>query len=130
MRNLVIGCLTLMIGLAAGAVGADAASVTGSWAGSGKVKLKTGQVEPIRCRIRYEESSGRTFVMTVNCAHANGTFKQSGRVVKKSASRYTGRLYSQEYGVSGDISITVNGKSQTLRAKSAKGTASITLRRK
>jgi len=130
MRNLVIGCLTLLMGLAAGAVGANAASVEGSWSGSGTVRLKTGQVEPIRCRIKYEASTGRTFVMTVNCAHANGTFKQSGRIVKKSSSRYTGSLYSKDYGVSGNITISVNGRSQTLSAKSAKGTARIKLNKR
>lgn len=130
MRNLVIGCLALVMGVAAGAASATAASVDGSWKGSGTVKLKTGQVERLSCNIKYEKSTGRTYVMRVRCAHTNGIFNQSGRIVKKGKSTYTGSLYSKDYGVSGDISIRVNGRSQTLSAKSAKGTARITLRKK
>lgn len=107
----------------------QAASVEGNWSGGGTVVLKSGQKEPVRCRINYEKSTGRTFVISANCAHANGTFQQSGRIVKVSENSYSGRLYSDQYSVSGDISIAVNGNSQTLTATSEKGQATLVLKK-
>ncbi|MGI9384418.1 MAG: hypothetical protein ACR2PO_14795, partial [Methyloligellaceae bacterium] len=93
----------------------------------GTVRLTGGQVEKVRCRMRYEKGSGRTFVLYVTCAHANGTFQQSGRIVKLGEGRYAGRMRSDQYSVSGDISIRVSGRRQTLTAKSPKATATVVL---
>jgi hypothetical protein len=114
----------------AGAGAAQAASIDGTWSGAGKVTMKDGVVEPVRCRIRYEPGSGRTFLVHANCAHANGIFQQSGRVVQRSATSYTGHIYSDQFGVAGDVTIAVSGNSQTLTAVSAKGRASVRLLRK
>ena len=111
----------------AGAGHAQAASIDGTWSGAGKVTLKNGSVESVRCRIRYEPGGGRTFVIHANCAHANGIFKQSGRIVQKTPNSYSGRLYSDQFGVSGNISIAVRGNKQTLTAVSANGRASVSL---
>jgi len=106
-----------------------AASIEGNWQGSGRVKLSGGQVENVRCRVSYEASTGRTFVITATCAHSNGIFKQSGRVVQINDSTYTGRLYSDQYGVAGDLSVRVSGSRQTVTAKSNNGSATLTLSR-
>ena len=108
---------------------AKAGPITGAWRGNGLVKLTSGKAERIRCRIRYEQGSGRTFVVHVTCAHAHGTFKTSGRVVKRSNTRYTGRLYSEQHDVAGDVSISVNGSRQHIKATSSKGSATVTLTR-
>lgn len=129
MRATISASLALALGLFAFSGLANAAPIDGSWSGDGTVRLKEGGVEKIRCRFKYEPGSGKTHVLYANCAHSNGTFEQSGRVVKRSSSRYTGRLYSDQYNVSGDLSITVNGKKQTVTAKSPKGFAKITLTR-
>jgi hypothetical protein len=117
---------TAVIGLA-GAGAAQAEPIDGNWSGAGQVTLKDGVVEPVRCRIRYEPGSGRTFVLHVNCAHANGIFQQSGRIVQRSANSYTGHIYSNQFGVSGDVTVAVSGKSQTLTAVSSEGRASVRL---
>lgn len=110
------------------ATAASAASpIVGFWSGRGQVKLTSGQVEPVSCRVSYEESSGRTFVLHATCATTAGTFVQSGRVVQLSASSYTGRLYSEQYSVSGNVSISVSGSKQTIRVSSPKGTGSLSL---
>lgn len=106
---------------------AQAGSIEGNWNGSGVAVLKSGEKEPIRCRISYEKSSGRTFTISANCAHANGTFQQSGRIVQTSETSFSGRLYSDQYSVAGDISISLTGSSQTLKAVSEKGQATLTL---
>lgn len=129
MRLVLAGCLVWAFCLLQGAQPAKAASIVGTWKGSGTARLKAGGVEAVSCRVRYEASTGRTFVLYVKCAHANGAFKVSGRVVALSGSTYSGRLYSDQYDVSGDVTISVRGKSQTLTAKSPKGTATVRLRK-
>lgn len=127
MRYVITCLLALLISSFAGVDVAKAASIAGSWKGKGSVRLTNGRVESIRCGIRYEEGSGRTVVLYVTCAHANGTFKVSGRIVKRSNTYYAGRLYSEQYGTAGDVGITVNGSRQSVKATSDKGTASLIL---
>ena len=127
MRYVFACLLTIVVGAFAGVDIAKAASIVGSWSGGGSVKLTSGQVENVRCRIRYEQGSGRTVVLYVTCAHSNGTFQVSGRIVKLGNSNYSGRLYSEQYGTAGAVSISVRGNRQTLKAKSSKGTATVML---
>jgi len=128
MMRYVFACLlTIVVGAFAGVDIAKAASIVGSWKGNGSVRLTSGQVEGLRCRIRYEQGSGRTVVLYVTCAHSNGTFEVSGRIVKLSNSYYSGRLYSEQYGTAGNVGIRVNGNRQTLKAKSSKGSATVIL---
>jgi len=108
---------------------AKAASIAGGWRGDGLVHLKSGRAEKIRCRIRYEKSSGRTLVVHVTCAHAHGVFKTSGRIVKLSNTRYSGRLYSEQFDVAGNVTVNVRGNRQSVRATSSKGWASVNLTR-
>lgn len=129
MRYVFACLLAIAFGAFAGAEAAKAAPIAGSWSGNGAVKLNSGDVENVRCRIRYENSTGRTVVLHVTCAHSNGTFKVSGRIVKLNESRYSGRLYSDQYGVAGNVSVSVSGSRQTLTAKSPKGSATVTLTR-
>lgn len=127
MRVVLAGFLALALGAVGGVSVANAASIDGSWHGEGTVKLASGEAEKVRCRIRYQESTGRTFIINVTCAHTHGIFEQSGRIVQVSGSQYSGRLYSNQYGVAGDVRISVNGSRQTITAKSPKGSARITL---
>ena len=127
MRYVLVCLLALAFAAFGAADAAMAASIEGSWSGGGTVRLTSGKVEAVRCRIRYEKSTGRTFVVHVNCAHAGGTFQTSGRVVELSESRYSGRMYSDQYAVSGDVAVSVSGNRQTVKANSAKGTATVML---
>jgi len=127
MRYIFACLLTIIVGAFAGVVIAKEAPIAGSWAGGGSVKLTSGQVAKIRCRIRYEKGSGRTVVLYVSCAHSNGTFEVSGRIVKLNNNYYSGRLYSEQYGTAGDVSISVSGNRQTVKAKSSKGMATVIL---
>ncbi|MDH3579988.1 MAG: hypothetical protein OEM91_05100 [Hyphomicrobiales bacterium] len=128
MRYVLLCLLTFTFGTLLGEHAANAASIEGNWSGSGTVRLTEGGTEAVRCRIRYEKGSGRTFVLHVTCAHSNGTFKVSGRIVQLSGgNRYSGRLYSDQYSVAGDVGISVSGTRQTLTAKSKKGSATVKL---
>lgn len=132
MRIISATILALALGLPITASVASAASIVGSWSGRGTIRLKTGQVEPVSCRITYEkgDDKGKTFILQANCASTAGTFEQSGRVVKRSASRYSGRLYSDQYAVSGNVSISVNGSRQTVHVSSPNGSGSLKLKRR
>lgn len=127
MRIAVAAFMTLALFAFSGESVAQASSIDGSWRGEGTVKLDTGEAEKVRCRIRYEESTGRTLVFHASCAHTHGIFEQSGRIVRKSDSHYTGHLYNNQYSVAADISINVNGGRQTLTAKTEKGSAVVVL---
>lgn len=127
MRIIPAAMIAVALSLPLATAASAAGSIVGSWSGRGKVKLTSGQVEPVSCRVSYEESTGRTFVLSATCATTAGTFVQSGRVVQRSSSSYTGRLYSEQYSVSGNVSISVSGSRQTIRVSSPKGSGSLSL---
>lgn len=126
MRH-ILPCLLLALGFGpfAGAAHAKPASIEGSWIGGGSVKLKSGQIETVRCRLSFSKSTGRTFEMSANCSTTNGTFRQSGRVVQLKANRYSGRFYSDQYSVSGNVVISVRGRRQSLNLKSPKASGTL-----
>ncbi len=125
----VLGCLlAIAVSALAGASSAKAASIEGDWSGDGIATLTSGEMERVRCRVRYSKGSGRTFGLSATCAYPTGTIEQSGRVVQlKGGNRYSGRLYNPEYAVSGSMSVTVKGRQQTVILKSAKGSAELIL---
>lgn len=124
----ILACMLMLAFTSLSHPGHAAADVlAGSWSGGGTVTLNDGGREKVRCRIRYSKSTGKTYLMDATCSHSNGTINQSGRVVQISGNRFSGRLYSDHYDVSGKITISVNGSKQTLSLSSAKGSGSITL---
>ena len=108
MRIISAAVLALVLGLPI-TTSASAASIVGSWSGRGTVRLTSGQVEPVSCSVSYEKSTGRTFVLIARCSTTAGVFEQSGRVVQISSKSFTGRLYSDQYAVSGDLRISLSG---------------------
>ena len=131
MRIIPAAVLAMALGLPIATSASAAANIIGSWSGRGSVTLTSGQVEPVSCRISYEkgDDKGRTFVLYATCATTAGTFEQSGRVSKRSSSSYSGSLYSDQYFVSGKVTVSVKGSSQTIRVSSKKGRGSLSLRR-
>ncbi len=132
MRIFPAAVLALTLGMLTATSAASAASIIGSWSGRGTVRLTSGQVEPVSCRIRYEkgDSAGKTFVLNAKCAATAGTFVLYGRVSKRSASSYRGSLYREETPERGKISISLSGNSQRVRVNSSRGSGGLTLRRR
>ncbi len=130
MRIISAAVLALALGFPITASMASAASILGSWSGRGTIRLSSGQVEPVSCSVRYEKSSGRTYLIHARCSTTAGVFEQTGRVVQRSANKFSGRLYSDQYAVSGDLSISVSGTRQTVRVSSPKGTGSLKLKKR
>lgn len=131
MRIIPAAVLVLALGMPVATSASAAANILGSWSGRGSVKLTSGQVEPVSCRVSYEkgDAKGKTFVLTATCATTAGTFTQSGRVSKRGSSSYSGSLYSDQYAVSGKVSISISGSNQTIRVSSSKGSGSLRLRK-
>ncbi len=131
MRIIPAAVLAMALGMPIATSASAAANIIGSWSGRGSVTLTSGQVEPVSCRISYEkgDDKGKTFVLKATCATTAGTFVQSGRVSKRSASSYAGSLYSDQYSVSGKITVSVNGSSQIMQVSSKKGRGRLSLRR-
>lgn len=132
MRIFPAATLALTLGLLTSTSAASAASIVGSWRGRGTVQLTSGQVEPVSCRVSYEkgDSAGKTFVLNAKCATTAGKFVLYGRVSKRSASSYRGSLFSEQHTVSGKITISVRGNSQSVHVSSSKGTGSLKLSRR
>ncbi len=131
MRIIPAALLEMALGMPIATSASAAANIIGSWSGRGSVTLTSGQVEPVSCRVSYEkgDDKGKTFVLNATCATTAGTFVQSGRVSKRSSSSYSGSLYSDQYSLSGKVTVSVKGSSQTIRVSSKKGRGSLSLRR-
>jgi len=131
MRIIPAAVLAMALGMPIATSASAAANIIGSWSGRGSVTLTSGQVEPVSCRVSYEkgDDKGKTFVLNATCATTAGTFVQSGRVSKRSSSSYSGSLYSDQYSLSGRVTVSVNGSSQIIRVSSKKGRGSLSLRR-
>jgi hypothetical protein len=129
MRIVPAALLAVALGMPLASSASAAASIIGTWKGRGSVKLTSGQVEPVSCKVSYSkgDAKGKTFTLDANCSTTGGTFAQSGRVSKRSANSYRGSLYSDQYAVSGKVTITVSGSSQTVRISSSKGSGSLSL---
>lgn len=126
-RLLPIVLLPLAVALPGSQSSARADVLTGAWSGGGTVKMTSGHVEKVRCRVRYSKSTGNTYLINATCSSTGGTFAQTGRVVRISGNSFRGRLYSDQYDVSGNVSISVRGKRQTVSVSSAKGRGSLAL---
>ncbi len=126
--RLVLGLLSLLVLMGLAPAAHARAAIEGNWSGSGTVHYEGG-ADPVRCRLSFSASTGRTFLLSATCATTSGTFRQDGRVVHVGGNRYTGRMYNPQYQVSGTVTISVTGNRQTVRARGDKGWASLTLRR-
>ena len=130
MHYIFVCLLILAFGTITSANSAEAASLPGAWRGGGVVKLNSGAVEKIRCRVSYEKSLGKTFVFHANCSTTAGMISQRGRVVQLSGSRYRGRLYNSDYNVTATVKVTVSGRRQIVTATSSEGSIRLTLRKR
>ena len=130
MRIFPAATLVLTLGMLTATSATSAESIIGSWSGRGTVRLSSGQVEPVSCKVSYEkgDSAGKTFTLDAKCSITAGTFVLYGRISKRSAGNYRGSLFNET--VSGKIAISVRGNSQTVRVSNSRGTGSLKLRRR
>jgi hypothetical protein len=131
--NHIVAGLAAFIGLAAivgnpASVAAQSANLEGSWSGGGQVKFTSGKSEQARCRASFSKRDGG-YDMSAVCATASGRATQVAQLTRSGANRYTGDFQNSEYGVSGSISISVNGSSLNASLNGGGGSASFNLNR-
>ena len=132
MRFIPATALAFMLGLGVASSAAQAASILGLWSGRGTVRLNTGQVEPVSCKVNYEkgDSAGKTFTLNATCAAAAGSFSIYGRVSQRGTSSYRGVLFSEQSTMAGKVNITIRGDSQSASVSNDRGIGNVTLKRR
>ena len=131
MRFPVLVVLQLAFALCWSAGTALAASdLDGVWSGSGMVNPKDGARESVRCRVSYRQESEKVFGVSATCATRSRKIQQTGTVLKVGPASYVGEFYNPGYDVSGRVRVVVQGSTQTVTFQSARGSGSVTLRRK
>ena len=108
---------------------AGAASLEGTWSGSGVVNPKDGQREKVRCRISYKRESAKVFAIVAKCATSSVKMRQTGKLLEVNPTRYIGDFYNPDYDVTGRVRVIVKGSVQTLTFQSPRGSGSVTLRK-
>lgn len=108
---------------------ADSASLDGSWRGSGWIKFDNGKRERASCKAFYSRVSPNEFSLRANCATKSAKATQTARVHRTGKSKYSGSFFNKEFGVSGNIYVSVKGRSQHVRLSGAGGSATFRLRK-
>jgi hypothetical protein len=108
---------------------AEPANLEGSWSGGGNVRFATGNTERARCRASFRKRGGNAFSMSATCATASAKVEQTALLTRTGPNRFTGEFENAEYGVSGSISITVNGNSLNASLNAGGGSATLNLNR-
>lgn len=119
---------TALVGLST-AASAEPAPLQGTWSGGGTIFYSSGSSEGARCRARYTRIAGNTYDVTAACATASTRVDQTAQVRQVAANRYAGTFYNSQYGVTGRISIVVNGRSQTVLLQGSQASARFRLSR-
>ena len=115
--------------LSAGA--AQAADLAGSWSGSGSIMLPSGARENARCNVSYSKSGGAGgYTAFATCATKSARVTQSAKLRRVGGNAYEGSFYNNEYNVSGSMSVTVSGASQSVYLSGGGGEASFRLSRR
>jgi hypothetical protein len=107
----------------------ESRGLEGSWSGGGSVSFATGSSEQARCRAHYSRASKNSYRLNATCATASGKAAQTAMVHKIGENKYSGNFHNPDYDISGTISVTVNGDSQSVRLTSSSGWAVIRLSR-
>ena len=109
---------------------ASAASIEGSWRGSGYISPASGKREKVRCRVTYKRLTKKVFRVVAVCASTAGKIRQTGEVLRVNSTRYVGDFYNSEYDVSGRVRVIVRGSRQTVSFSSKTGKGRIKLRKR
>jgi hypothetical protein len=102
-----------------------AENLEGAWRGAGSVVLATGSTEQATCRAHYTRRSNDAYAVRAVCATPSARAEQTASLHRIAANTYRGTFYNRDYGVSGTILVTLNGKTHNVRLTSEAGSASL-----
>ena len=125
MRQILIVSL-IALNAALTSVPAAAASLEGSWRGSGIVSHR-GSADAVRCRGRFSRATEQSFGVSAQCATDTGRYDVSGRVVGQGGNRYSGWVTTNNQG--GLAVIVQHGNRLSVTVKSRRGSAKLSLSR-
>ena len=79
----------------------------GTWSGSGRLRLNSGESERVRCRAYYSpRSSGKRMGMAIRCASSSYAFELRSSL-SSAGSRVTGRWEERNFNAHGSVVGTV-----------------------
>ncbi len=102
-----------------------ASGLEGSWSGSGRVVLPSGDTERARCRVTFRKQSRSSYAMTATCATPSAKASQTGSIRLVAGSTYAGRFYNAEYDVSGSVRLTKRGSRITAALNGTNGASAV-----
>lgn len=107
-----------------------ASDIAGSWSGSGSIMMPSGARENARCNVSYSKASGAGYTAFATCATKSARVTQSAKLRRVGGNAYEGSFHNSEYNVSGSMSVTVSGSSQSVYLSGGGGEASFRLSRR
>lgn len=102
-------------------------SIIGNWSGGGFVELNTGDRERVKCRATFRALSGKSYEVDARCVGGFGQIDQTGKLRRVSGNRFVGSLRNEQFDVSANVSITVQGKRQNVSITSDQGRSNLCL---
>ena len=118
----IVGLLSVMLTcFALTSLHAAAASIEGSWIGSGTVSHRAN-ADRVQCRVRYTKSSENNYATSSVCTAEHGRYEISG------GNRYQGT--STSGNETGRVIMVHRGNQQSVTVTSPSGSAKLTLSRR
>lgn len=118
------------VAAASPSMAAGSASIAGSWAGSGTLRLDEGNEEKVRCRVTYGRIAGQEFSLSARCATSSNALDQTGQLKRVSENQYVGDIHNRQFNLSARVTVTVSGSQQVVAISSSHGSASLNLKRR
>lgn len=109
---------------------ASASDIAGSWTGTGSIMMPSGARESARCNVSYSKASSSAYTAFATCATKSARVTQSARLHRVGGNAYEGSFHNSEYNVSGSMSVTVSGSSQSVYLSGGGGQAQFKLSRR
>jgi hypothetical protein len=108
---------------------AQEAQLEGSWRGSGKVTLPSGEAERATCRARFTRRSAEIFEVSALCSTSSVRLSQTASLRRTSEGGFAGQFFNAEYNISGAIRVRVRGNSIQASLNGGGGSASFSMTR-
>ncbi len=118
-----------LVVLGSSSASAQKSRIAGAWRGNGVVYIVTGEREKVRCRATFKRRSRKIIHMNAICATAAARVEQTAVLKRFSRNRYSGTFHNEEFGVSGQIRVTIRGRRLTAALTSDVANATLHLRR-
>jgi hypothetical protein len=108
---------------------AEPGNLEGAWRGGGNVRFANGNAERAQCRANFRKRGGNAFSMTAVCATSSARVEQTAQLTRTGPNRFTGEFENAEFGITGSISVTLNGNSLNAALNGGGASANLNMNR-